>query len=38
MTTFSVPIYKSYADTGSFMGVLTADVSLQWLKRTVVEY
>jgi hypothetical protein len=28
MTTFSVPIYKSYADTGSFMGVLTADVSL----------
>ena len=33
MTTFSVPIYKSYADTGSFMGVLTADVSLQWLNE-----
>lgn len=31
MTTFSVPIYQSYGDTGSFMGVLTTDVSLQWL-------
>ncbi len=35
MSTFSVPFYKSVKGKKRFMGVITADISLTWLKKIV---
>jgi len=35
MTTFSVPVFERDSDTSSFAGILTVDVSLQWLHEMV---
>jgi sigma-B regulation protein RsbU (phosphoserine phosphatase) len=35
MSTFSVPIYKSVSGRREFLGVLTADISLEWLQEIV---
>lgn len=35
MSTYSVPFYKMEGGTKRFMGVVTADVSLQWLQAIV---
>ena len=35
MSTFSVPFYRKVKDERKFVGVVTADVSLEWLKQIV---
>jgi sigma-B regulation protein RsbU (phosphoserine phosphatase) len=35
MSTFSVPMYKSVSGRRKFLGVLTADISLEWLQEIV---
>jgi len=35
MSTFSVPIYKTIAGKRQFIGVITADMSLEWLQQIV---
>ena len=35
MSTYSVPFYKSVQGKKRFMGVITADISLSWLKKIV---
>lgn len=35
MSTFSAPIFKSAGDNQKFMGVVTADVSLEWLQKMI---
>lgn len=35
MSTFSVPIYKDVSGAREFLGVLTADISLDWLQEIV---
>jgi sigma-B regulation protein RsbU (phosphoserine phosphatase) len=35
MTTYSVPIFRSEGARREFLGVVTADVSLEWLRRQV---
>ena len=35
MSTYSVPFYRSIGGTRRFMGVVTADVSLEWLRDIV---
>lgn len=35
MSTYSVPIYKNQSDNNSFIGILTVDVSLDWLNKLI---
>lgn len=35
MCTYSVPIYKYYQGEKKFIGVVTADISLDWLKKII---
>ena len=35
MSTFSVPLYKTVSGEKEFLGVLTADISLEWLQEIV---
>ncbi|MDH5705994.1 MAG: SpoIIE family protein phosphatase [Candidatus Aminicenantes bacterium] len=35
MSTFSVPLYKIFSGEKEFLGVLTADISLEWLQEIV---
>lgn len=35
MSTYTVPFYKTVSGKGQFMGVVTADVSLEWLQEIV---
>jgi len=35
MSTYSVPFYRTVSGKKRFMGVITADISLAWLKKTV---
>jgi len=37
MTTFSVPFYRTVEGRRTFMGVVTADVSLDWLQKLVAD-
>jgi len=37
MTTFSVPIFRDQGSRRTFLGVVTADVSLDWLRRQVAK-
>ncbi|OLN25924.1 Serine phosphatase RsbU, regulator of sigma subunit [Desulfovibrio sp. DV] len=37
MTTYSVPIMRAENDKTTFLGVVTADVSLDWLRRQVAK-
>jgi len=35
MSTYAVPFYRTVSGKKQFMGVVTADISLSWLKKTV---
>ncbi len=35
MTTYSVPLYDK---SGAFIGMVTADVSLEWITKTIADY
>jgi len=37
MSTYSVPVYRDVSGRNTFSGVVTVDISLEWLRRIVAE-